>query len=86
MTSDWVIDRIITNSRIPVRKQIKKRTVNHHTKDFRRLKFCKHCETVWEILICGSIGHYSHLPTYGLHRKKCPQCKGRKYKTYKEKL
>ena len=39
------------------------------------LRYCKSCKTQWEIGTTGSQIHYEHLPTYGLKRVTCNNCK-----------
>lgn len=41
------------------------------------LRYCKSCKTQWERSTCGSQIHYSHLPTYGLKRVICDNCKNK---------
>ena len=47
------------------------------TKIFFRntLRYCEECKTQWERSSCGSQIHYEHLPTYGLKRVLCNNCK-----------
>ena len=80
---DWVIERLSNRNAY---KQRKSGDINAHTKESKRLKVCTKCNLVWEVSYAGSILHHDCLPTYGLKRKTCKQCKkeaenGQKRKT-----
>ena len=50
---------------------------NQHTKEARRLKYCLKCKRVYEVnvLYFGKEIHYDSMPTYGLPRITCKECK-----------
>ena len=80
---DWVIERLNNKNGY---KQRKSGDINAYTKESKRLKVCTKCNLVWEVSYAGSILHYDCMPTYGLKRKTCKQCKkeaknGQKRKT-----
>ena len=42
----------------------------------KRLKLCKICNKVWEIVYqTKKVIHHEDFPTYGLERKNCNDCK-----------
>jgi len=69
---DWVIERLNNKNGY---KQRKRGDINAFTKESKRLKVCIKCNLVWEVSYAGSILHHDGLPTYGLKRKICKQCK-----------
>ena len=77
---DWVIKQLSVKKNF----RIKHADVNNYNAEYKRLKFCEGCSRSWERLTTGSMASYSHLPTYGLHRKTCDFCKGERNKTYRK--
>jgi len=79
----WVIDKF---SQRPNYSYIPKKSFmrNLHSREARRLKYCKECNKIWEISTTGSILFYEHMPTYGMTRKKCKNCKGIDIRAYKQ--
>ena len=52
---------------------------NQHKKEAKRLKYCLKCKKVWEqnALYIKKEIHYDHMPTYGLPRVDCSNCKNK---------
>ena len=55
------------------KKPIKRKRRHIYFRD--TLRYCESCKTQWERNTCGSQIHYDHLPTYGLPRVMCGNCK-----------
>lgn len=68
---DWILDK----KQIKENKDlIKYRRKNPITYSKQTLRYCLDCKKVWEIGTAGTVLFYSHLPTYGLPRRKCKAC------------
>jgi|TARA_R110002051_G_scaffold88750_2_gene156488 hypothetical protein len=79
----WVIDKFSDRTNYGYRPK-KRNLINLHSKEVRRLKYCKECSKTWEIGITGSILFYKHLPTYKMERKKCRRCEGSDIRSYEQ--
>jgi len=57
----------------------RKRSKSEHDKEYNTLYKCVKCDKVWEQFPAykkKKLVTYTHMPSYGLNRKKCKTCKG----------
>tara|TARA_R100001510_G_C7464700_1_gene83674 strand:+ start:266 stop:481 length:216 start_codon:yes stop_codon:yes gene_type:complete len=65
----WAIDNL--DRQIP--KTTFSTTITKHEE--RRLKYCPECKLVWEVSYTGTITRHNDMPTIGLNRIVCRNCK-----------